>query len=118
VPEHLGRGRRDREAGNAQALLRRGEDPHRAGRLARRTLDRRTLGLYYSWSKEFLEAGKRRLAGDTARAATSDEVKGPHAQKARACAARLTLTLTGNQTALLFEEVDTDEHGRLIPLSS
>ena len=32
-------------------------------------------GLYYSWSKEFLEAGKRRLAGDTARAATSDEVK-------------------------------------------
>jgi transposase len=30
---------------------------------------------YYGWSKEFLEAGKRRLAGDTARAATSDEVK-------------------------------------------
>ena len=27
--------------------------------------------LYYTWSKEFLEAGKRRLAGDTARAATS-----------------------------------------------
>jgi len=27
------------------------------------------------WSKEFLEAGKRRLAGDTTRAATSDEVK-------------------------------------------
>jgi transposase len=32
--------------------------------------------LYYRWSKEFLEAGKKRLAGDTARAATSDEVKG------------------------------------------
>ena len=31
--------------------------------------------LYYNWSKEFLEAGKRRLAGDTARAATSGEVK-------------------------------------------
>ena len=31
--------------------------------------------LYYSWSKDFLEAGKRRLAGDTARAATSGEVK-------------------------------------------
>src|SRR5260370_26673539 len=28
-------------------------------------------GLYYSWSKEFLEAGKRRLAGDTARAAVT-----------------------------------------------
>ena len=32
-------------------------------------------GLYYSWSKEFLEAGKKRLAGDTARQATSNEVK-------------------------------------------
>ena len=31
--------------------------------------------LYYRWSKVFLEAGKKRLAGDTARAATSDEVK-------------------------------------------
>ena len=31
--------------------------------------------LYYRWSKEFLEAGKKRLAGDTAREATSDEVK-------------------------------------------
>ena len=30
---------------------------------------------YYGWSKEFLEAGKRRLAGGTARAATSGEVK-------------------------------------------
>jgi transposase len=31
---------------------------------------------YYTWSKEFMEAGKRRLAGDTARAASSDDVKG------------------------------------------
>ena len=31
--------------------------------------------MYYGWSKEFLEAGKKRLAGDTARQATSDEVK-------------------------------------------
>jgi len=31
--------------------------------------------MYYGWSKEFLEAGKKRLAGDTARAATADEVK-------------------------------------------
>ena len=31
--------------------------------------------LYYNWSKEFLEAGKRRLSGDTARQATSPEVK-------------------------------------------
>ena len=39
--------------------------------------------LYYTWSKEFLEAGKRRLAGDTARAATTDEVKNLR-QEARA----------------------------------
>lgn len=31
--------------------------------------------LYYRWSKEFLEAGKKRLAGDTARSATPQEVK-------------------------------------------
>jgi transposase len=30
--------------------------------------------LYYKWSKEFLEAGKRRLMGDTKREATSGEV--------------------------------------------
>jgi len=30
--------------------------------------------LYYRWSKDFLEAGKKRLAGDTAREATSSEV--------------------------------------------
>ena len=32
-------------------------------------------GMYYKWSKDFMEAGKRRLAGDTARAANTDEVK-------------------------------------------
>jgi transposase len=31
--------------------------------------------LYYRWSKEFLEAGKKRLLGDTAREATAPEVK-------------------------------------------
>ena len=31
--------------------------------------------LYYRWSKEFLEAGKKRLSGDTAREATSEKVK-------------------------------------------
>jgi transposase len=31
--------------------------------------------IYYKWSKEFLGAGKKRLAGDTARAASTDEVK-------------------------------------------
>ncbi len=31
--------------------------------------------VYYRWSKEFLEAGKKRLSGDTTREATSDQVK-------------------------------------------
>ena len=30
--------------------------------------------MYYKWSKSFLEAGKRRLKGDTIREANSDEV--------------------------------------------
>ncbi len=36
--------------------------------------------LYYSWSKEFLEAGKKRLAGDTSRQANTGEVKGLRAE--------------------------------------
>ena len=30
--------------------------------------------MFYKWNKEFMEAGKKRLAGDTSREATSDEV--------------------------------------------
>lgn len=30
---------------------------------------------YYNWSKDFLEAGKKRLSGDTERNANSEEVK-------------------------------------------
>jgi len=49
--------------------------------------------LYYTWSKDFMEAGKRRLAGDTARAATTDEVKGlrREAGALKECVADLTL---------------------------
>ena len=36
--------------------------------------------IYYRWSKEFLEAGKKRLAGDTVREATFDEVKNLRAE--------------------------------------
>jgi transposase len=49
----------------------RGEDS--IAELCRR--ERIVQNLYYRWSKDFLEAGKKRLAGDTARVATSDEVK-------------------------------------------
>jgi len=33
-----------------------------------------TQSLFYKWNKEFMEAGKKRLNGDTTREATSDEV--------------------------------------------
>jgi transposase len=49
----------------------RGEDS--IAELCRR--ERISQNLYYRWSKEFLEAGKKRLAGDTAREATSEEVR-------------------------------------------
>lgn len=49
----------------------RGEDS--IAELCRR--ERINSNVYYRWSKEFLEAGKKRLSGDTAREATSDEVK-------------------------------------------
>ena len=37
--------------------------------------------VFYKWNKEFLEAGKKRLAGDTTREATSDEVSGAAKRK-------------------------------------
>ena len=49
--------------------------------------------LYYKWSKEFLEAGKRRLSGDTELQATSPEVKDlrSEALALKECVADLTL---------------------------
>lgn len=59
-----------------------GQDPDRArwvawrGQHCRAVLPRGIAqSLYYTWSKEFMDAGKCRLAGDTVRAATSDEVR-------------------------------------------
>ena len=49
--------------------------------------------LYYSWSKEFLEAGRRRLAGDTTRQVTSPEVKDLRAESAALKEAVADLTL-------------------------
>jgi hypothetical protein len=58
------------------------ENPDRPVRFARRVFHRRALPArgdrgraFYSWSKEFLESGKKRLAGDTQRQASIDEVK-------------------------------------------
>ncbi len=49
--------------------------------------------LYYTWSKEFMEAGKRRLAGDNARAATTGEVHDlrREARTLKECVSDLTL---------------------------
>ena len=50
-------------------------------------------GLYYKWSKDFLEAGKKRLAGDITRQANSTEVKElrADARELKECVAELTL---------------------------
>jgi len=56
----------------------RGEDS--IAELCRR--ERINTNIYYRWSKEFLEAGKKRLAGDTVREATSDEVKNLRSESA------------------------------------
>jgi transposase len=49
--------------------------------------------LYYTWSREVMEAGKRRLAGDTARAATNGEGHDlcREARALKECVADLTL---------------------------
>lgn len=49
--------------------------------------------MYYKWSKEFMEAGKKRLAGDIVREASTDEVKHlrREALDLKECVADLTL---------------------------
>lgn len=49
--------------------------------------------LYYTWSEESMEAGKRRLAGDTARAATTGEIQDlrRETRALKECVADLTL---------------------------
>ena len=67
------------QARDAQAVFIRGEDQDGLrGEDSIAELCRRegiSQGIYYKWSKDFMEAGKKRLAGDTARAANTDEVK-------------------------------------------
>jgi len=50
-------------------------------------------GLYYKWSKDFMEAGKKRLAGDIVRQASTTEVKElkSEARELKECVAELTL---------------------------
>ena len=61
--------------------------------------------LYYRWSKEFLEAGKKRLAGDTVREAGGDEVK---AMRAEAAQLKEALAEALLENRLLKKSVITD----------
>ena len=61
--------------------------------------------VYYRWSKEFLEAGKKRLSGDTAREATSEEVKDLRAESA---ALKEALAEQVMENRLLRKSVITD----------
>ena len=66
--------------------------------------------LYYSWSKEFLEAGKKRLAGDTARQATSSEVKDLRAESSALKEVVADLTLENRLLKKsMFEDGGDDE---------
>jgi transposase len=61
--------------------------------------------LYYRWSKDFLEAGKKRLAGDAVREATSDEVKDLRAEARQLKEALAEVTL---ENRLLKKSVIAD----------
>ena len=65
---------------------------------------------YYSWSKEFLEAGKKRLAGDTVREANTGEVKSLHkeARDLKEVVAEQTLELRLLKKSM-YEGGDGDE---------
>ena len=66
--------------------------------------------LHYTWSKEFMEAGKRRLAGDTARAATTGEVQDlrREAHALKECVADLTLENRLLKKSMIADEGDEE----------
>ena len=67
--------------------------------------------LYYTWSKEFMEAGKRRLAGDTARPASTGEVKGlrREASDLKEVVAELTLENRLLKKSMIVDGGEDDE---------
>jgi transposase len=66
--------------------------------------------LYYRWSKDFLEAGKKRLAGDTAREATSDEVKQLRSEASALKEAIADLTLDNRLLKKACSRMGTTRH--------
>jgi len=67
--------------------------------------------MYYKWSKEFLEAGKQRLAGDTKREADRQEVKEMRSEneQLKELVAELTLKNRVLKKSLLGREAKWDE---------
>lgn len=66
--------------------------------------------MYYKWSKEFLEAGKQRLAGDTKREADRQEVKEMRSEneQLKELVAELTLKNRALKKSLLGREAKWD----------
>lgn len=67
--------------------------------------------MYYKWSKEFLEAGKQRLLGDTQREAGNQEVQSIRAEneKLKQLVADLSLKNRVLKKSLLGRESRWDE---------
>jgi transposase len=67
--------------------------------------------MYYKWSKEFLEAGKQRLVGDTKREADSQEVEAMRSEneQLKAVVAELMLKNRNLKKSLLGRAAKWDE---------
>ena len=67
--------------------------------------------MYYKWSKEFLEAGKQRLTGDTKRQADNQEVQSMHTEneQLKQLVAELSLKNRVLKKSLLGRETPWDE---------
>jgi transposase len=67
--------------------------------------------MYYKWSKEFLEAGKQRLTGDTQRQADNQEVQSIRTEneQLKQLVAELSLKNRVLKKSLLGRETPWDE---------
>ena len=68
--------------------------------------------LYYNWSKEFLEAGKRRLKGDTKREATSGEVVALRGENVELKQLVADLSLENRRLKKISEPLENGRDGR------
>jgi len=64
--------------------------------------------VYYRWSKDFLEAGKRRLEGDTVREANSDEVN--QLRKENSQLKQVVADLFLHNRVLKKNQIDSEDH--------